>query len=345
MDSLKVLILLLMSLLVSSENCGQNLTLNINVTVFQDIDSAGENLTANGRIENRKDIFHLLIANETIPKLCQNFVFIQNELSILQIINSSVQEIQPGAFNVTPTLALIRIILNPISTIRKNVFNTIRVKEIDLSQNFITAIETEAFDNNTHLEILKLNNNQIKEINPNWFVNSPKVYKLSAIYNDIKTIPAEAFKNMDQNRPLKLRLSANRITEINPDALNSHHTIELLRINGNKLTTLPENIFINRTIRNLQVNTNHLQCFPDVMFKTGISTLAFVDNVSFECACLRKVKKFAEDNGLDVLYPSIICEDRSREVNIVFNYNKTYEIPLLPPTVDVDVYVKPDQHK
>jgi hypothetical protein len=342
MDSLKVLILLTSAILVLSENCVRNKT-NISVTVYQNIDSAGENFTVEGPVEYKKDIFHLLIENETLPNLCRNFFSIQNELSILQIVNSSVQEIQAGAFNVTPTLALLRIVLNPVSTIRKNVFNDIKVKEIDLSQNFITAIDTEAFDNNTHLEIVKLNNNQIKEIDPNWFVNSPKVYKLSVVYNDIKTIPAEAFKNMDQNRPLKLRLSANRITEINPDAFNSHHTIQLLRINGNKLTALPENIFINRTIRNLQVNMNLLQCFPDVMFESGINTLMFVDNISFECACLTKVKKFAEENNLDVLYPSIICEDRVREVNIVFSYNKTYEIPLLPPTSDVDVDVKPEQ--
>ncbi|KAJ3665536.1 hypothetical protein Zmor_001028 [Zophobas morio] len=344
MDGLKVLLFIVSAVFVLGEECAFNQTLtNFNVTVYPEVDSAGENVTIQIPIEYKKDIFHLLIVNETLPNLCQNFFLIQNELSIVQIINSSVQEIHPGAFNITPTLALIRIVLNPISSIKKNVFNNIKVKEIDLSQNVINNIDTEAFDNNTYLEIVKLNNNQIKEINPNWFYNSPKVYKFSAIYNDIKAIPAEAFKNMDQERPLKLRLSANRITEISPDAFNSHHTIQLLRINGNKITTLPDNIFINRTIQILQVNTNKLQCFPDVMFQTGINTLDFVDNISFECQCLKKVRKFAEDNNLEVLYPSIICEDRAREVNIVFSYNKTYEIPLLPPTVDVDVYVKPDQ--
>ncbi|EEZ98023.1 Chaoptin-like Protein [Tribolium castaneum] len=342
MNSLKVLIFLPLLVLVNCD-CGQNQTVKLNVTVFQDIDSVGENLTVQSPFEYKKDIFHLLIVNETLPEVCENFFLVQNELSILQIVNSSVQTIHEGAFNVTPTLALIRIVQNQINTIPKNVFNNIKVKEIDLSQNLISTIETEAFDNNTYLEIVKLNNNQIKEINPNWFLNSPKVYKLSAVYNDIKAIPAEAFKNMDQTRPLKLRFSANRITEINPDAFNSHHTIQLLRINGNKLTTLPENIFINRTIQNLQVNTNQLQCFPDVMFESGLTKLTFIDNISFECSCLKKVRKYAEDNKLEVWYPSIICEDRTREVNIVFNYNKTYEIPLIPPTVDVDVYVKPDQ--
>lgn len=337
MNAVKVLTFLSCLLLVNGENCVQNRTLR--VTVFQNIDSVGENLTIAAPISNDRDIFHLLIANNSLSQLCPNFVVIQNELSILQIVNSSVQEIHPGAFNVTPTLALIRIIQNEIATIRKNVFNQLKVKEIDLSSNVITSIETEAFDNNTHLEIIKLNNNQIKEINPNWFVNSPRVYKLSAIYNDIKKIPSEAFKNMDPTRPLKLRLSANRITEIDPNAFSTHHTIQLLRISGNKLTTLPENLFINRTIKHLEVNTNNLQCFPDIIFQTDINTLAFVDNTSFECSCLKTVKKYAESGKIAVLYPSIICEDKTREVNIIFNYNKSYEIPLLPPSVDVDVYV------
>jgi hypothetical protein len=127
MDSLKVLILLTSAILVFSENCVRNKT-NISVTVYQNIDSAGENFTVEGPVEYKKDIFHLLIENETLPNLCRNFFSIQNELSILQIVNSSVQEIQAGAFNVTPTLALIRIVLNPVSTIKKNVFNYIKVK-------------------------------------------------------------------------------------------------------------------------------------------------------------------------------------------------------------------------
>lgn len=342
MNKFKIFILLLfVCLSVKGENSCVNAP--INFLVYENIGSIGENVTTTGKITYESDIFHLLVINATIPKLCKNQVLMEHELSVLQIINASIHEIEPEAFNITPTLSLLRISLNPtLASIKANIFNGIKVKEIDLSDNQITSIESKAFDHNTHLEIVKLNNNHLNALNPRWFFNS-SVYKLSIIYNDIKSIPARAFDNLSKTKPLNLRLSTNRITEISPEALHGHHSIAVLRLNGNKLSSLPEALFVNRTIRNLQVMANDLRCFPDILFSASTQTvnLAFSDNTQFQCNCLERVKKFSEDFHVAVIYPAIICKDVAREVNIVYNYNKTYEIPYIPRSVDVDVYGQP----
>ncbi|CAH0559572.1 unnamed protein product [Brassicogethes aeneus] len=305
----------------------------INITVYQTVDSVPEVIKTSDTIELGKDAFHIIVANQSIPRLCQNNVFIRNELSVLQIINSSIQIIQPGSFNVTPTLTLLKISHNPLNRVGKGVFNHIKVKELDLSRNFISAIDEDAFDNNTYLEIVKLNYNAIKEIESEWFKNSPNVYQLSIIYNEITDIPAEAFKNMAKERPLKLRFSANRIFQINAKALEGHNAVDIFRLNGNKLSEIPDNIFANRTIKSVEVSTNKLRCFPDKLFESKLDVLAFLENPYFECACLKKVREYVERNNIQILYPAIICEDRPREVNIVFNFNKTFEIPILPTSL------------
>ncbi|XP_018572574.1 slit homolog 3 protein-like [Anoplophora glabripennis] len=304
-----------------------------NLTVYKTVDSGPENVTSAGKIQLKEDAFHLVLANESIPRLCEDSVELKNELSVVQILNCSVADIDPGALRITPTLTLLRISSNALTTVKRGVFNSVRVKEINLSNNFISVVEDEAFDNNTHLEILKMNYNVIKVISPHWFTNSPNVYKLSIIYNDMTKIPARAFRNLARRRPLKLRLSANRINEIDSGAFEGAGDIDILRLNGNKLTTLPSQLFANRTVRILQVNTNRLVCFPEEMSDSKLESLWFLENPTFNCTCLRKVKEFVDENNVDIMYPSVICEDRVREINLVFNFNKTYEIPLLPPTI------------
>nr|CAI5826958.1 unnamed protein product [Callosobruchus analis] len=311
---------------LSAENCSVPFLTGL---VYQKIDSEPQNLTIEHSIELSDDSFHLLIANETLPELCRNSVNIQYELYVLQIRNVGLAHIRPGAFNITPTLGLLKISYNPLTALKKGVFQGLRVKEIDCSNNYISSIDEEAFDGIPMLEVLRLSYNAIKEVSPEWFKNSPNVYKLSIIFNELTSLPARAFQNMAKDRAVKLRLSANHIHEIDEDAFYSVGNIEVLRLNGNKLESLPENLFVNRTIRRLEINTNKLLCFPDQLFQSGVGSLAFLDNPTFKCPCLEKVRHFVETGNINIWYPAIICEDRAREVNIVFNYNKTYELPLI----------------
>lgn len=312
---------------------------------FNDIDSDPEEFsvserielsgnTFHGKIQLFEDAFHFVIVNQSLPRLCKDAVKITNDLTVFQIRNSGLLTIDPGAFHIVPTLALFKISNNPITTLRSGVFNTLKVKEMDLSHNFISVIDDEAFHNMEALEIVKLSYNAIKELSPNWFQNSPNVYKLSIIYNELTTVPANAFQHLTKNRPIKLRLSANIIQDINKDAFNNIGDIEVIRFNGNKIREIPESLFLNRQVKILQVNTNRLNCFPESLFKSGIKSLAFIENLRFNCSCLLRVQNFVEITQIDIWYPAIICEDRVKEMNIVFNFSKIQEIPILLPSTD-----------
>ncbi|KAK9881983.1 hypothetical protein WA026_018173 [Henosepilachna vigintioctopunctata] len=315
---------------VSCENCEK--PSNVEIIVYDHVNGDVKNINAEGVITLSEDVFQVLVANQTIRKLCQNYVIINNELTVLQLLNNSIEDISPSAFNISATLALLKISANPLNRIKKGVFNEVRTKELDLSNNNIAVIEADALDNNTYLEIIKLNHNFIKKFDPNWFTRTPNVYKISAIYNEITKIPAYAFMNMTKLRPLKIRLSANSIEEIDPLALEGAGPIDTFRVTGNRIQELPYNLFVNKTIKNLQVDMNKLQCFPDSLFESSLTDLQFSGNDFFNCSCLIKVKTFVEAKSISVIYPSIICEDKANEIQIVFNNDKSYKIPVTKPS-------------
>lgn len=327
---------LLIALVVASisSSCSGSCDSDIKLEIQDHVDSQTHHMTLRGVVRYGEDAFLIAMANQTLPKLCVNSVMIENELTVLHINNVSLVDIEPGAFQIAPTLAILKISHNPLNTLKEGMFNNINVKELDLTHNYIVTIHNDTFDNMTKLEVVRLSHNAIKDINPVWFQGSPNVYKLSIIYNELTSIPGSAFKNMASNRGLRLRLSANQITNIHADAFANAGDIDILWMNGNKIRELPDSLFLNRTIKRLEVNTNKLLCFPELLYQSKVRSLAFVDNPYFRCLCLQKVRHFVESNHVDIWYPAIICEDRKREVNVVFNFNKTYELPILPPPSD-----------
>ncbi|KAG5868043.1 hypothetical protein JTB14_001735 [Gonioctena quinquepunctata] len=296
--------------------------------LYSHVDSEVDKVSFSEKIELPEDNFSLLIVDQNISRLCENSVEILNELTIIQIRNSNLIDIAPGAFNIAPTLALLKISYNPLTTLRAGVFNEVRSKELDLSHNSISVIEEGTFDNNSILEVVSLSYNAIKKMSSTWFRHSPNVYKLSIIFNELTRVPDGAFQHMAKTRGLKLRLSANMIHEVEENAFESIENIRNLWINGNKIRNLPETLFENITVQSLAINTNRLSCLPESLYKSKLEELQFLDNQQFDCSCLQKVREFITENDVDVLYPSIICEDKSRQVNVVYNGNRTFEIPL-----------------
>ncbi|XP_023024237.2 uncharacterized protein [Leptinotarsa decemlineata] len=322
---LKFTVFLILLSRVSCQNCSLG---RISAEVLVNVDSEVEKVDFSGKVELPEDNFQLFINQQNLPRLCENSIHIINELSILQVRNSNLLTIDPGAFNIAPALALLKISYNPLTVLRAGVFNKVRTKEIDVSHNFISVIEKETFDNNSWLEVVSLSHNAIKHLDPDWFQNSPNVYKISIIYNELTKVPDEAFRNMAKDRGLKLRLSANMISEVAEKAFEGIETVQNLWMNGNKLRSLPTALFNNISIINLELNTNNLLCFPENMYGCGLKKLQFLDNQQFRCDCLNEVKDFVIENSVDIVYPSIICENKTRQVNVVFNFNKTYEIPI-----------------
>ncbi|CAH1118763.1 unnamed protein product [Phaedon cochleariae] len=319
--------------LLIAKSLAQNCSLpNVSALVQRRIDSEGEIVSFDDKIQLAEDAFYLLVNQSLLPSLCQGSVKILDELSIIQIRNCSLMEIEPDAFDITPTLSLLKISYNPLAMLKKGIFRKVRSKEIDLSHNAITSIEEGTFSNSTWLEIVRLSYNAIKKLDPDWFLDTPNLYKLSVIYNELTVVPSAAFQNLAKNRSLKLRLSANMISRVEEDAFAGVGNIRNLWMNGNKLRTLPESLFQNRTIDLLEVNSNKLLCFPDSIYLSDLKRLEFFDNRHFSCECLQEVRNFVEERLVEVWYPAIICENATRGVNIVYNLNRTYEIPLLTPS-------------
>uniref|UniRef100_A0A915PH04 Chaoptin n=1 Tax=Setaria digitata TaxID=48799 RepID=A0A915PH04_9BILA len=175
-----------------------------------------------------------------------------------------------------------------------------QLRTLDLESNNITEIT-----NNPEVEFiseidLKLSNNRIRHINDNAFNSFRKFGQLDLSYNQISTISGSAFNSISQMR--QIDLSYNRIVHIPagtfknvakslrwmnleenqlhqlPNALQPLRTLEILNMNGNKLTALDNNIVNNLkpVLTELLLAFNRLTEIPTQVLD-GMSRLRHLD--------------------------------------------------------------------
>ncbi|OZC06751.1 hypothetical protein X798_06255 [Onchocerca flexuosa] len=121
------------------------------------------------------------------------------------------------------------------------------ISEIDLklSNNRIRHIKDNAFDSFQKFGRLDLSYNQISTVSGTAFNSINQMRQIDLSYNKIVHIPTDTFKNMAKS--LKwMNLEENQLHQL-PNALQPLRSLEILNMNGNKLTVLDNN-----TINNLK---------------------------------------------------------------------------------------------
>ena len=96
---------------------------------------------------------------------------------------------------------------NDISKIEENAFNNLpKLAVLSLNNNDISKIEENAFNNLPKLAVLSLNNNDISKIEENDFNNLPSLAGLSLMNNSISFVSGKAFANLQQLKQLLLNM-------------------------------------------------------------------------------------------------------------------------------------------
>ncbi|VDM07257.1 unnamed protein product [Wuchereria bancrofti] len=152
------------------------------------------------------------------------------------------------------------------------------ISEIDLklSNNRIRHIKDNAFDSFQKFGRLDLSYNQISTISGAAFNSISQIRQIDLSYNRIVRIPADAFKNMAKS--LKwINLEENQFHQL-PNALQPLRTLEILNMNGNKLTALDTNTINNvkPVLTELLLAFNRLTEIPSQVLN-GMSRLRHLD--------------------------------------------------------------------
>ncbi|KAM0681000.1 hypothetical protein GINT2_000783 [Glugoides intestinalis] len=97
------------------------------------------------------------------------------------------------------------------------------------------------FDDLTNLESLRLQDNNIKELQPNIFNNLQKLESLNLSDNKLTELPSCVFDGLVNLK--SLWLPNNNIKELQPNIFNNLQKLEYIRLYSNKLTEIPSCVF------------------------------------------------------------------------------------------------------
>lgn len=212
------------------------------------------------------------------------------ELEHLTINFVDLQTIESKAFNKLPKLSHVHITDNNLTTFSSTVFQRQvrqQIKVLNLSANHLSDME--GFANMNKLEKLDLHENNLEEIDTDWFLFCWYLQSINMNTNKIKQIGSNNFMHVHMLR--ELFLDDNQISSI---ALNSFKNLEYLKIlslRHNELQYLQADIFGKREVAldSLLLSGNLINYLDrEFMQKVTVGTL-LVDGNPLKCACLDKI--------------------------------------------------------
>ncbi|CAG9531848.1 unnamed protein product [Cercopithifilaria johnstoni] len=160
--------------------------------------------------------------------------------------------------------------------------------DLKLSNNRIRHIKDNAFDSFQKFGRLDLSYNQISTISEAAFNSISEIRQIDLSYNRIVHIPAATFKNMAKS--LKwMNLEENQLHQL-PNALQPLRTLEILNMNGNRLTILDNNTIndLKTVLTELLLAFNRLTEIPTQVLN-GMSRLRHLDLSKNRIRCVQRL--------------------------------------------------------
>ncbi|XP_019865755.2 leucine-rich repeat-containing protein 15-like [Aethina tumida] len=266
------------------------------------------------RLKNAKSISEYLpelevdkisIVGQNVGVLYEQSLSNLDALDELVIEESNVREIKAGAIRNVPNLRVVSFKKNKLDEIKSGVFNNLTISTLDLSENQISKIDGDAFDNMEELLVINLGYNMIRKINNDWFKNTPNLMYIKLYRNHIEEIPTSAFKNLGGNKQadylntsLSITLDHNNIKKIHPGAFKELSRLDSLWLHDNILNHIDENTFHPLQIKKLTLENNGIQCLEGDLDKILPAEEVKIDPNPLICKCMRRIKAWAEERKM-----------------------------------------------
>ncbi|OAD56411.1 Leucine-rich repeats and immunoglobulin-like domains protein 3 [Eufriesea mexicana] len=195
-----------------------------------------------------KTVIDLFYINNSTIEILKNGSFATVKINNMQLSGCQIKTIEPEAF--------------------KGQENSL--KSLNLKDNELTEIPSETLKTLRNLTVLDLSMNKITRVNDNTFAGL-KLVTLKLSDNEVTLAPG-SFRGLERslkNLNLKgtrqkkvLDIGFNLITELSVNAFQKNPSITLLAIDGNPLSTVPEEALgrLNGTLRGLSLGGRFLVC-------------------------------------------------------------------------------------
>lgn len=182
----------------------------------------------------------------------------RNGKQTVECINKGLLVIPEG---MDPETQVLEFSGNNLQTLHKDKFlkmDLINLQRIYLSRCRIAAIDDRTFKGLTNLVELDLSDNLLEIVPTEAFVDCPSLMRLTLNSNPIRTLKRAAFNHLPYLNTLELRNC--EISKVDVEAFTGLNSLEWLYLDGNKLTAIKASAVMSNTLKGVQLQENPWEC-------------------------------------------------------------------------------------
>lgn len=138
--------------------------------------------------------------------------------------------------------------------------------QIRLTNVGIVTLNSDSFDGGYYLELLDLRRNQISSIPAKTFSNLDRLETINLAYNKIERIESDAFYNVPALK--HVILSNNMLESIEMGSFTGARNLTELYIESNKIRTIEENALSLPKLEIISLKDNRLKTLPKMVFES-----------------------------------------------------------------------------
>ncbi|XP_063217061.1 chaoptin-like [Bacillus rossius redtenbacheri] len=215
--------------------------------------------TALGRLKRLK---YFYIASNNISDI-QSDVF--QKLEYLNLESNRLVELPPDMFRTSTFVKLrdIRLSYNLLSVIESRTFSSLpNLQTLVLTGNRIKTIKSSGFHNVTRLSTIILSDNQLVSIEDKAFYDLPNLGRLDMQNNKLEYFTLNIFERVATELvPFRINVSRNMITYLYSTRNFSMLSVTVFDVTHNKVFDIPDDYFykFNKTLRQLYMGHNNIR--------------------------------------------------------------------------------------
>uniref|UniRef100_T2MBW6 Chondroadherin-like protein n=1 Tax=Hydra vulgaris TaxID=6087 RepID=T2MBW6_HYDVU len=190
--------------------------------------------------------------------------------------NLTSKDIEMMLFPINATM--LNLTENLLTYLPTNIFNNFtKLKTIDLRRNLLDYLPSNLSLEIPSLNVIYLNNNKLREIKESSFDGYDKIITLDLSGNLLENIPPSVFKKCADL--LHLNLRANQIDKINDQSFATLEKLRTLSLSENKISFIPPGSFNSlKSIEVIKLDANKLEMIAEGLFSTHLIELHLASN-------------------------------------------------------------------
>jgi len=220
--------------------------------------SLSSHLLSHETFSSLSKLVALDLSHNGLTSLNTNLLSSLQSLQILNVQHNSIATITPSSFTSLLNLHILLLSHNHLETIPEASFSSLAsLNSLSLDHNKISTLPPGLFASTAQLQDLAINNNYLQEV-PSAISNLPGIRTLDLGENHISSITGQHLKPLINL--YGLRLAGNKIEKIAEDVFSNNTNLHVLNIAHNKIHTIEQETFKSlNNLRALRLDNNQLK--------------------------------------------------------------------------------------